>query len=98
MTPIITVIALLAIFYVIRILRRRSSSTLDNIPGPPSKSFITGARPVFFCFACISYRIDTPSPGNLTEYHDADGWDFQEKLEQNYGRVVRFQGLLGVRK
>ncbi|KAJ7915779.1 cytochrome P450 [Mycena leptocephala] len=76
MTPIITVIALLAIFYVIRILRRRSSSTLDNIPGPPSKSFITG---------------------NLTEYHDADGWDFQEKLEQNYGRVVRFQGLLGAR-
>ncbi|KAJ7915789.1 cytochrome P450 [Mycena leptocephala] len=76
MTPIITVIALLAIFYVIRILRRRSCSTLDNIPGPPSKSFITG---------------------NLTEYHDADGWDFQEKLEQNYGRVVRFQGLLGAR-
>ncbi|KAJ7915756.1 cytochrome P450, partial [Mycena leptocephala] len=68
--------ALLTIFYVVRILRRRSSSTLDNIPGPPPTSFITG---------------------NLTEYHDADGWEFQRKLEQNYGRVVRFQGLLGAR-
>jgi hypothetical protein len=44
MAPITTIIALLAIFYVVRILRRRSSSTLDNIPGPPPTSFITGAR------------------------------------------------------
>ncbi|KAJ7791268.1 cytochrome P450 [Mycena leptocephala] len=35
--------------------------------------------------------------GNLTEYHDPDGWEFQRKLEQNYGRIVRFQGLLGAR-
>ncbi|KAJ7915759.1 cytochrome P450 [Mycena leptocephala] len=75
MTPV-TICALLAILYVVRILRRRLSSTLDNIPGPPPTSFITG---------------------NLTEYHDADGWEFQQKLEQNYGRVVRFQGLLGAR-
>jgi hypothetical protein len=53
-----------------------------------------------FVFVLHVYHIvfTPPSPGNLTEYHDADGWDFQEKLEQNYGRVVRFQGLLGVRK
>ncbi|KAJ7724643.1 cytochrome P450 [Mycena metata] len=76
MTPVTAICALIAIFYVIRILRRRSSSTLDNIPGPPPTSFITG---------------------NLTEYHDADGWDFQQKLEQDYGRIVRFQGLLGAR-
>ncbi|KAJ7855679.1 cytochrome P450 [Mycena leptocephala] len=76
MTPVTTICALIAIFYVVRILRRRSSSTLDNIPGPPPTSFITG---------------------NLTEYHDADGWDFQQKLEQDYGRIVRFQGLLGAR-
>ncbi|KAJ7924234.1 cytochrome P450 [Mycena leptocephala] len=76
MTPVTTICALIAIFYVVRILRRRSSSTLNNIPGPPPTSFITG---------------------NLTEYHDADGWEFQRKLEQDYGQVVRFQGLLGAR-
>ncbi|KAJ7915749.1 cytochrome P450 [Mycena leptocephala] len=76
MTPVTTICALLAIFYMVRILRRRSSSTLDNIPGPPPTSFLTG---------------------NLTEYHDADGWNFQQKLEQDYGRVVKFQGLLGAR-
>ncbi|KAJ7915808.1 cytochrome P450 [Mycena leptocephala] len=76
MTPVTIICALLAIFYVVRILRRRLSSTLDNIPGPPPTSFLTG---------------------NLTEYHDPDDWEFQRKLEQNYGRVVRFQGLLGAR-
>jgi hypothetical protein len=97
MTPITTICSLLAIFYVVRILRRRLSSTLDNIPGPPPTSFLTGATPVFPCVTHILYS-QPPSPGNLTEYHDPDGWEFQRKLEQNYGRVVRFQGLLGVRK
>jgi hypothetical protein len=47
MTPVTTICALIAIFYVVRILRRRSSSTLNNIPGPPPTSFITGVAPFF---------------------------------------------------
>ncbi|KAJ7358620.1 cytochrome P450 [Mycena albidolilacea] len=35
--------------------------------------------------------------GNLTEYLDPDGWAFQTKLENNYGRVVKLEGLLGTR-
>ncbi|KAJ6551734.1 cytochrome P450 [Mycena capillaripes] len=31
--------------------------------------------------------------GNLLEYHDPNGWDFQRRLEDDYGGVVRIPGL-----
>ncbi|KAJ6535604.1 cytochrome P450 [Mycena capillaripes] len=33
--------------------------------------------------------------GNLPDFIDPDGWEFQKALEQDYGQVVKIQGLLG---
>ncbi|KAF8180714.1 cytochrome P450 [Mycena galopus ATCC 62051] len=33
--------------------------------------------------------------GNLAAFHDPDGWDFQQDIEQNYGQVVKIHGFLG---
>ncbi|KAF8206018.1 cytochrome P450 [Mycena galopus ATCC 62051] len=33
--------------------------------------------------------------GNLTHYHDPDGWEFQRELESNYNEVVKLQGWFG---
>ncbi|KAJ7452965.1 cytochrome P450 [Mycena galericulata] len=33
--------------------------------------------------------------GNLLEYHDPNGWEFQRKLEADYGGAVRINGLFG---
>ncbi|KAF8206069.1 cytochrome P450 [Mycena galopus ATCC 62051] len=33
--------------------------------------------------------------GNLTQYHDPDGWEFQRELESNYNEVVKLQGWFG---
>ncbi|KAJ7775924.1 cytochrome P450 [Mycena maculata] len=33
--------------------------------------------------------------GNLAAFHDPDGWEFHEDLEQNYGQVVKVRGFLG---
>ncbi|KAJ7195116.1 cytochrome P450 [Mycena pura] len=48
-------------------------------------------------------NVPGPSPkslltGNLAQFHDPDGWDFHEELEQNYGQVVKIQGVLGDRQ
>ncbi|KAJ7810718.1 cytochrome P450 [Mycena olivaceomarginata] len=59
------------------LLLRRVSSILDNVPGPPSKSLLTG---------------------NLVQFHDANGWEFQRELEQDYGQVVKINGILGDRQ
>ncbi|KAJ7488873.1 cytochrome P450 [Mycena latifolia] len=74
-TPIQTVVLLGAGYVFVSLLRRVfRRSPLDTIPGPPSKSFLTG---------------------NLLQYHNPDGWEFQRELEENYGGVVRLRGLLG---
>ncbi|KAJ7479368.1 cytochrome P450 [Mycena galericulata] len=36
--------------------------------------------------------------GNLTEYHNLDGWEFHQELEENYGQVVKIHGLFGERQ
>ncbi|KAJ6556137.1 cytochrome P450 [Mycena capillaripes] len=76
MTPITITCALLGTVLGARILLRRIFSALDNVPGPPRKSLLTG---------------------NLTQFHDPDGWEFQRELEQSYGQVVKIHGLLGER-
>ncbi|KAJ7288851.1 cytochrome P450 [Mycena rebaudengoi] len=45
-------------------------------------------------------NLDGPKPssfltGNLSDFHNPDGWDFHQDLEQNYGQVVKIRGLLG---
>ncbi|KAJ3534433.1 hypothetical protein NM688_g7137 [Phlebia brevispora] len=51
-------------------------SPLDNIPGPPSSSFLQG---------------------NMREYMDRQGWDFQDQMAEKYGSVVKLHDILGGR-
>ncbi|KAJ6457934.1 cytochrome P450 [Mycena sanguinolenta] len=76
MTPTAIICTLLLAFCV-GLFLRRVWSVLDNVPGPPPKSFLAG---------------------NLTQFYDADGWEFQRQLEQNYGQVVKLHGPLGDRQ
>ncbi|KAJ6529111.1 hypothetical protein DFH09DRAFT_155284 [Mycena vulgaris] len=75
-TTIICAILLVLRYYGGRILWRRTFSPLDNVPGPPRKSLLTG---------------------NLTQYHDPDGWEFQREIEEDYAEVVKIHGLCGDR-
>ncbi|KAJ6588565.1 cytochrome P450 [Mycena capillaripes] len=36
--------------------------------------------------------------GNLAQYYDPDGWEFQQELERSYGEVVKLHGLFGARQ
>ncbi|KAJ7227551.1 cytochrome P450 [Mycena rebaudengoi] len=36
--------------------------------------------------------------GNLAQFHDPDGWLFHKEIEENYGQVVRIQGVFGDRQ
>ncbi|KAJ7789660.1 hypothetical protein B0H14DRAFT_2536023 [Mycena olivaceomarginata] len=36
--------------------------------------------------------------GNLTEFNDPDGWEFQQELQESYGQVVKVHGLFGRRE
>ncbi|KAJ7137420.1 cytochrome P450 [Mycena crocata] len=77
MAPTNVTLALVLILlgcWVIHAVLRRVFSPLDNIPGPPRKSILTG---------------------NLTQYHDPDGWEFHGDLEENWGQVAKIHGLLG---
>ncbi|KAJ7158153.1 cytochrome P450 [Mycena filopes] len=77
MTPTTTLLLLVIAFYGVRPILRRLHSALDGIPGPPSKSAITG---------------------NLPQFHDPDDWEFQRRLEEDYGRVVKIHGFFGDRQ
>ncbi|KAJ7476547.1 cytochrome P450 [Mycena latifolia] len=76
MAPILAtgICAFLVLYWIRARLRRTSLADVKNVPGPPSKSWLTG---------------------NLTEYHDPDGWAFQKELEENYAQVVKLHGFFG---
>ena len=68
-------------------------SPLDNLPGPPSPSFIGGKFPSLRKFS----HPNSVSPGNLQQYIARQCWDFREEIQRKYGRVVLLHGLFGVR-
>ncbi|KAJ7867267.1 cytochrome P450 [Mycena leptocephala] len=39
-----------------------------------------------------------PKTGKLAQFHDPDGWDFHKEIEENYGQVVKIQGVFGDRQ
>ena len=73
------------------------SSPLDNIPGPPSRSWLYGVsdilRVVQGAGSCLTYLL-----GNLKQILAKDGWDFIQHLTDDYtAGIVKLDGLLGVR-
>ncbi|KAJ7314772.1 cytochrome P450 [Mycena albidolilacea] len=46
-------------------------------------------------FSCESYSHEL---GNLTEFNNPDGWEFQQELQESYGQVVKVHGLFGRRE
>ena len=69
------------------------SSPLDNIPGPPARSWIYGA---FMVHRSCPLRFDGRI-GNLKQVLDKNGWDFVQDLTDNYPGIVKLHGALGVR-
>ncbi|KAJ6468565.1 cytochrome P450 [Mycena vitilis] len=54
----------------------------------------------FFFPSSVIYKIPGPPSksfftGSLLDFHDPNGWSFQETLESEYGGVVRINGLFG---
>lgn len=74
---------------------RLVKSPLDAIPGPPATSFLQGdQRSLSFVLPGVLYL--TLSLGNMSEYFSRHGAEFQERVAQDYGPVVKLHGYLGV--
>lgn len=91
MSATLVVNALFIGFYGVRIVLRRVFSVLDNDPGSPRISIVTGRRP-----GSPHHFSLTTVAGNLAQFHDPDDWGFQKQLEENYGGMVKIHGILGV--
>ena len=69
-----------------------AKSPLSVLPGPPSPSFIYGNA----AECCVRKLLITCS-GHLNQVFDPNGWDFFNRLQENYEAVIRLDGLLKVR-
>ena len=68
-------------------------TALDNIPGPSARSLLTGMS--FFSLLDFSER--RFAKGDLERLlHREHGRDFVKSLTDDFGPIVRVQGLLGV--
>ena len=75
--------------------RRMKQASLRNIPGPPSKSLWSGQSA---CFCDVQpLRLTERRSGNMGEVHDPHGWKFHASIAAKFGRVVKINGILGVR-
>ena len=73
-----------------------SKDPLRSIPGPPSKSFLTGTlSSILYKQAQILHP--TLSSGSLGQYFSRYGLEFHRDVALNYGPVVRLSGPFGVR-
>ncbi|KAJ7924201.1 cytochrome P450 [Mycena leptocephala] len=64
---------------------------------------VYGTRTLLRRVFSVLDNVPGPSPkslltGNLAQFHDPDGWDFHKEIEENYGQVVKIQGLFGDRQ
>lgn len=74
-------------------------SSLDNIPGPPSRSLLKGeyigsdyyilGRLILIFFSMT---------GSMLELQSRNAWPFFDRLTNDYGHVVKCTGMFGVSK
>jgi hypothetical protein len=69
---------------------------LDNIPGPPSPSFLTGGYPAPFGSLSTSLHANHLRAGNVGQMTDPQGWKFHRDLADVFGGVAKLHGLFGV--
>lgn len=68
-------------------------SPLDNVPGPPRASWLTG-----MCGTSPGYLDIYPRLiGNLEQFFDLYDWQYIDDICDTYGPVVKVQGAFGVR-
>lgn len=83
-----------AIYIVWRLLLRRAfPSPLDNLPGPPSPSFLKGMY-------SKNNAVLRPHPwlvGNLPQVAARQSWEYRRRHAERYGPVSVLHGPLGVR-
>ena len=66
---------------------------MDNVPGPPSPSTVTGDIP-----RCSRTSVTYLNmwAGNFGQLFDPQGWEFHKHIVDKYGGVVKVQALFGV--
>ncbi|KAF7972720.1 hypothetical protein HWV62_17178 [Athelia sp. TMB] len=67
----------------------------DNLPGPPSPSFIYGLSTELLYAKFISHAASVP--GSIKQFRDPHGWAFHQSIAETYGSVVKYRGLFNLR-
>ena len=72
-------------------------SELDNIPGPPSRSFLFGdfleSESLIFESAFLLF---TPSPGVFPQVFNTKGWEFHKDISEKCMNVFQFSSTNNV--
>ena len=87
---------LLQVFYVSAILysswkllqRFFIKSALDNIPGPPSRSFLFGNSLGLLILSSSALLFFTPYPGVFLQVFNTKGWEFHKDIAQKCMNMV----------
>lgn len=72
-----------------------ASSSLDNLPGPPSSNLLLGMSR--FELPCCCQRFLRRRVGHLQDLHNRNAWGFHKRLIHEYGPVSVVRGMFGVR-
>ena len=93
-TRLIVVFSAVPLYAVWRLVRMMlARSPLDNIPGPPPTSRLTGELVVPLCnVVYLTFLV-----GNMDDFMSFDNVAFNRKLVETYGSVCRLTSFLGVR-
>ena len=70
-------------------------SPLANVRGPRAESLFTGMCPIVSSSRKLS--VGALGIGNLGRMVTRHSWDYQDKVSEEYGAVVRLNGMLCVR-
>ncbi len=96
--PPLAIVPLVLVYFLWRIFRNFFlRSAFDNIPGPPSSSWLTGAYAPYTVTEGGTVDLTECLVGNLLKIMDHDAWGYTDDLIQTYGPVAKLHTILGVR-
>lgn len=74
--------------------QRRKHHVLENLSGPPSRSFL---KSELTCSLVVYSPLNPSHTGSLGEMYNRHAMPFQKDVALNYGSVVKLRGLFNVR-
>lgn len=90
-TILLQVVTVSAILHVLcKVLQRFfTKSVLDNIPGPPSQSFLFGNFLEFLILES-AFLLFTASPGVFPQVFNTKGWEFHKDIMQKCMNMIQY--------